>query len=216
MSSPRPVGRAPSWVVTYQAIETCSGTAPLTSTRLVEVAGYLVTARYLDQLRLSRRTLRHGEGTAGVEAATRRGIESAGHLAGEDDLLLCLVGMGGQGGGKQGLRVRVQRPGTQFETIGDLHDLPQVHDGNLVTEVSHRGQIMGNKQVADTKTCLQCFQQANDVRPNGDVQGRDGFVEHDQAGVGRQSSGNGQALTLPTAELMGKETGHVGSETDQL
>jgi hypothetical protein len=63
---------------------------------------------------------------------------------------------------------------------------------------------------------LQYLQQANDVRPNGDVQGRDGLIEYDETGVGRQGSGNGQALALPAAELVGKETGHVRSETDHL
>jgi hypothetical protein len=87
---------------------------PLTSTRLVEVTGDLVAAGYLDQLRLSHRTLRHGKGTTGVEVATRWGIESAGYLTREDDLLLRLVGVRGQGGGKQGLRVRVQGLGTQL------------------------------------------------------------------------------------------------------
>src|SRR5438094_9452315 len=124
--------------------------------------------------------------------------------------------MGGQGGSKQGLRVRVQWLATQFEAIGDLYNLPQVHHGNLVAEVGHCGQVVGNKEIADTQTRLQRLQEANDVGPNGDVQGRDRLIEHDQAGVGRQGSGNGQALALPTAELVGKETGHVRSETDQL
>jgi len=60
-----------------------------------------------------------------MEVAARWGIESAGHLAREDDLFPRLVGMGGQGGSKQGLRVRVQRLGTQFEAIGDLDNLPR-------------------------------------------------------------------------------------------
>ena len=72
-------GRAPLWVLA----------------RLVEVTGDLMTAGHLDQLRLGHSTLRHGEGTTGVEVAARRGIEGARDLAGEDDLLFGLVGVRG-------------------------------------------------------------------------------------------------------------------------
>src|SRR5215472_17239339 len=62
---------------------------------------------------------------------------------------------------------------------------------------------------ADAQTGLQHLQQANDVRPNGDIQRRDGLIEHDQAGISRQGSGKGQALPLSTAKLVRKEVGHV-------
>jgi len=112
-------------------------------------------------------------------------VEGAGHLADEDNLLLHLVGVSREGGGKQGFSIWVQRLGTQFEAIGDLHNLSQVHHGNLVAEMSDSGQIVGNKQVAYAQTCLQCLQQANDVGPNGDVQCRDGLIEHDEPRIGR-------------------------------
>jgi hypothetical protein len=74
---------------------------------LVEVAGDLVPGGDLDQRWLSRRTLRHSEGAAGMEVAARGGMEGAGHLAHEDHLLFRLVGVRREGGGKQGLRVWV-------------------------------------------------------------------------------------------------------------
>jgi hypothetical protein len=65
-------------------------------------AGDMVAARHIDQREPGCGTLRHGEGTAGMKVATRRGIEGAGYLAGEANLLLHLIGMGWQGGGTQG------------------------------------------------------------------------------------------------------------------
>ena len=52
-----------------------------------------------------------------------------------------------QGGGKQGLRIRVQGMGTQFEAVGKFDDLAEVHDGNTVADVGHSGQIMTDEEI---------------------------------------------------------------------
>jgi hypothetical protein len=58
------------------------------------MAGNLVSTGQVDQLGLRHCTLWHGDGTAGMEVATRWRIESTGYLAGKDNLLCRLIGMG--------------------------------------------------------------------------------------------------------------------------
>jgi hypothetical protein len=47
-----------------------------------------------------------------------------------------------------------------------------------------------------------------------EVQRRHRLVEHDEPRMRGQGTGDGQALALPTAELMRKEARHVGPEAD--
>ena len=60
------------------------------------------------------------------------------------------------------------------------------------------------------------LQLVHDLRPDGHVQGRDRFIQHNQARIGCQSPGNGDALALPAAELVRKQTRHVRLQPDQL
>ena len=87
----------------------------------------------------------HG-GSAGG-SGTRRGIEGARDLARDGQPLPLLVGMGRQGGGKQGRRIRVQGMGAQFEAVGQFDDLAGVHDGNTGADVRHGSQVMTDEEI---------------------------------------------------------------------
>jgi hypothetical protein len=43
----------------------------------------------------------------------------------------------------------VERLGTQFEAVGELDDLPKIHDGDTVANMSDCGQIMADEEIAD-------------------------------------------------------------------
>jgi hypothetical protein len=90
------------------------------------------------------RAVWHGMGTARVKATASGRIEGARDLASEGQLLTLFVGMRRQGGGKQGLCIRVQGMGTQFEAVGKFDDLAEVHDSNTVPDGRHGGQIMAS------------------------------------------------------------------------
>src|SRR5262245_8322722 len=89
----------------------------------VEMTGDSVLWRDLFAYWYLMRTVWQGMGTARVEAAPRGGIERTRNLASETQLLPLLVGMGGQGSGKQCLRIRMQGMRTQFETVGKFDEL---------------------------------------------------------------------------------------------
>ena len=63
---------------------------------------------------------RHGVGAARVETAAGGWVEGTGDFAGEYDVLPLVIGMGWQGGGKQGLGIGMQRLGAEFLAVGQL------------------------------------------------------------------------------------------------
>src|SRR5262249_47539534 len=54
-----------------------------------------------------------------------------------------------------------------------------------------------------------------DLRPNGDVQGRDRFVQKDQLWIRHQGPGNGDALALPTTEFVWIQCSALRTESYQ-
>src|SRR5438132_2666307 len=75
----------------------------------VEVAGDLTAAVATRQRRLHLGADGHGERASRVEAAPRRQGERARNLPGDGSFLPLVVGTGRQGGGEEGLGVRVHR-----------------------------------------------------------------------------------------------------------
>ena len=65
-------------------------------TLLVQVAGHHVVVAHVLLNRYLHRALVHGEGTPGVEAAARRGVDGGGHFSQQHDLLPFHIGVGGQ------------------------------------------------------------------------------------------------------------------------
>src|SRR5215475_3439218 len=86
-----------------------------------------------------------------------------------------------------------------------LDYLAQVHDRNGVAHVRDGSEVMGDEQVGEAELPLQVAQKIEDLGADGHVEGRDGLIEHDQFGGQGQRSCNGDALTLTTGKLMGKE-----------
>ena len=132
----------------------------------------------------------HGIGTARVEAAARGWVEGAGDFAGEHDVFPLVIGMGWQGGGKQGLGVGMQRMGAEFLAVGQLDYLTQVHHGNAMADVGDGGQVMANEEITHPQGLLQMFELVDNLGADRDVQRRHRLVEHHAGGC--WSPGRGQ------------------------
>ena len=89
---------------------------------------------------------------------------------------------------------------------------PRVHDGNLVADVLHHRQIVGDEQERQVQLLLQVAQQVQDLGLNRDIQRRDGFVADDEVRLQCQCAGDADALTLAARELMGKQVPLVGTQ----
>jgi hypothetical protein len=109
-----------------------------------------------------------------------------------------------QGCGKESLSVGVERMCAQLETVGELDNLPEIHDRDTVADMGHRREVVANEQIADPQRLLQLLQLVHDLRPDGNIQRRNRLVQHNEAGIGRQRSRYRDPLALPAAELVGE------------
>ena len=72
---------------------------------------------------------------------------------------------------------------------------------------------MGDEHVGEALLLLlELLKQVDDLGLDGDVEGGDGLVADDQGGLSRQGAGDGDALPLSAAELMGEAVRHAGVE----
>ena len=62
---------------------------------------------------------------------------------------------------------------------------------------------------------LQPFDQVDDLRLNGDVEGRDRLVRHDEVGLGGERARNADALLLATRELVRVAVDEALAEADR-
>src|SRR5690606_13418854 len=87
-------------------------------------------------------------GAPGMEAAPGRWIGGRWDLAGKHDLrprpLAYRVEQ--RGGGQECLCVRVSGPQKDPLTRPVLDDLAEVHDRDVVGEIGHRGQVVGDEE----------------------------------------------------------------------
>src|SRR5438309_7684867 len=79
-----------------------------------------------------------GERTSRAEVAACRRVEGAGNVTGQLDPVPSMVGVGHRDGREQRRRIGMQRVLVQLGRGSQLNDLPQVHDGNSVADVSER------------------------------------------------------------------------------
>ena len=62
---------------------------------------------------------------------------------------------------------------------------------------------MGDHQVGQSVAGLEVLHQVEDLGLDGDVEGRDGLVGHDQLGIEGEGPGQADALALAAGELVG-------------
>jgi len=158
------------------------------------------------EIQLARRSVAadvHGLRAAGMEAAARRRIDGAGHIAFEDDALLSPAGIDGGHRGKQRLGIGMKWVAVECFAGAAFHDLAQIHHGHAVRDVFDHREIVRDEQIGEVELFAQLDQQVDDLRLNGDIQGRDGLVEHHEARVEGQSAGHTDALPLASGEFMG-------------
>ena len=124
--------------------------------------------------------------------------------------------MGGQRGGEQRLRVRMARLGGDRLGRTVLDDLAQVHDGDRVAHVGHRGEVVGDEEVRQPEVALQVGEQVQDLRADRHVERRHRLVQHHQARRERQRAGDGDALALAARELVGEQLGGALRQADEV
>ncbi len=109
----------------------------------------------------------------------------------------------GGNGGKQCLGVGMQRTGKQSLAGRVFHNIAHVHHHDVVADVAHHAQVVGDEHVRHAPFLLQIHEQIQNLGLDGYVQGRNGLIAHDELGIHGQRPGQSHPLPLPTVQLMG-------------
>jgi hypothetical protein len=83
-----------------------------------------------------------------------------------------------------------------------LHDLALVHDGHAVAALGHDPQIVGDQQHREAEVGAQPFEQLEDLRLEGDVEGGRRLVGQQEVGTGSEGDGDADPLALASRELV--------------
>ena len=153
---------------------------------------------HIAQYRIVRLAARKRLRTAGMKPASRRRIHRAGHFADDDAAWAggfdCRVGDWHRR--QQGLGVGVQGVYVDRVAGGDFDNPAEVHHGDAVADVADHRQVVGDEQIGQAQALLQFDKHFDDLGLDRHVQGRDGLVADDQAGLQRQGAGDADALAL--------------------
>jgi hypothetical protein len=84
-----------------------------------------------------------------------------------------------------------------------LHDRAQVHHRDLVAQVSHDAEVVGDEDHRQAERHAEVEQELEDLRLDRDVQGGQGLVRDEQLGLHRQRAGDADPLALSPGELAG-------------
>ena len=153
---------------------------------------------------------------AAREAASRRRVDRARHVAFQDDALALLVRIDRGDGGEQRLSVGRQRVVVQRPLRSDLHHLAQVHDADAVGDVLDDVEAVGDEQVGEAVVLLEVVEEVEHLRLDRHVEGRHRLIADDELGADRQSAGDADALALAAGELVRIAVAHVACQADAL
>ena len=166
--------------------------------------------RFFDRTNVDR------HGTARVKAAALGRMERAGHIALQDNAVPFVTRVRDRNGREQRLRIRVQRLAIEIFTGSQFNHFPQVHHGDTVRDVFHHAQVVGDEQVGQPEFPLQVFQDIENLRLDGHIQGRDRLIADDELGAQSQCTRDPDPLALPAGELVRVAAGVVIFESDFL
>ena len=84
-----------------------------------------------------------------------------------------------------------------------LHDLSEIHDGDLVGKMIDDGQVVGDEDIGQAHLPLQLAQQVQNLRLNGNIQRGNRLIADDKLRIHGQRSGNADTLPSPAVQLVG-------------
>ena len=152
--------------------------------------------------RLDMRTNFHSVRTTGMELATLGRIGRGRDIPFQNRTvhLLARIGIGYRR--KQCARVGVQGIIEDFVLRPELHHATEIHNADLIGNIFYDRQIVRNEQISESPFLLQFFKQVDNLRLNGNVERRNGFVANNEFGVYRKGARNADTLALAAREFV--------------
>ena len=95
------------------------------------------------------------------------------------------------------LRVRVLGFVEDVFGVAVFDDFAVMHDGDVVRNVAHHGEIVGDEHHGEIELFAQLEQEVENLGLDGDVERADGLVCDDELGFWSQGSCDGDTLALP-------------------
>ncbi len=89
-----------------------------------------------------------------------------------------------------------------FVHTAPFYNSPQIHHSHFISKIFHHRNIVRDEQICEPQTGLQFLQQIQNLRLYRYVQRAGGLVANQQPGIDRQSTGDGDTLTLTTGEFV--------------
>jgi hypothetical protein len=108
----------------------------------------------------------------------------------------------------------VDRSSTDDARRPALDDPSGVHDDDVVAEVAHHAEIMGDEQVAQSTLGLEPGEQVEDLCLHREVERADRLVADDELGVSDDRPCDRDPLALPTGEAPGEAACRRWVQTD--
>src|SRR6266852_1439004 len=119
-------------------------------------------------------------------------------------------------GGEERRRVGVARGGVQGRRGGPLDDLAEIHHRDMIGDVLHDREVMGDEEVSELPPLLQVGQQVQHLRLDGDVERAHRLVEHEELRLDRQGAGDTHPLALAARQLVRVALGEARVEAHLL
>ena len=111
---------------------------------------------------------------------------------------------------EQPARVGMKRPREEARHRGHLDDAPGIDHGHAMAQLGDHSEIVGDQEHGHAPLGLETAQQVEDLRLDGDVEGRGRLIGDEKGGPAGESHGDHGALAQPAGELVGKVAGPLG------
>lgn len=101
----------------------------------------------------------------------------------EHDALPPCGRIGHRNGREQRHGVGMSGPGEESIRESDLHQLPEIHDGDAIRQMTNHRQIMSDEEVGEAPSLPQISQEIEYLRLYGHVERRDRLVQDQEVGL---------------------------------
>ena len=95
-----------------------------------------------------------------------------------------------------------------------FHQLPEVHDSDVIGNITHHGKVVGNEKIGQPLFLLEVPEHVDHLGLDGDIQRGDRFITDDQLRFEDQCPGDAHTLPLSARKLMGIAAGVFLIEPD--
>ncbi len=83
-----------------------------------------------------------------------------------------------------------------------FHETSEVHDADLVADMTDHREIMADKQIGIAVLALEILENIDHLCLNRDIQSRDRLITHNKFRMCHQCTGDADTLSLSTGKLM--------------